>query len=72
MTENSKVIDICCGTGQFAFLLANKCKHVVGIDHSSKMIKYAKNKKNDRGVENVEFFHLTAFNLSEFKDKQFD
>ena len=70
--EKSEIIDICCGTGELVFLLAKKCKKVVGIDHSSKMINYAKNEKSDRGIANVEFFHMNAVNLSEFTDKQFD
>jgi ubiquinone/menaquinone biosynthesis C-methylase UbiE len=66
------VIDICCGTGELVFSLANKCDRVFGVDHSSKMITYAKKEKVKRGHTNVDFSHANAMNLSEFQKNEFD
>ena len=39
--NESTVIDIGCGTGAIVFRLAEKCKRVIGIELSLKMIQYA-------------------------------
>lgn len=72
ISDNSKVIDICCGTGELVFSLANKCERVFGVDHSSKMIAYAKKEKANRGLANVNFSQANAMNLSEFQKNDFD
>jgi len=72
VSDNSQVIDICCGTGELVFSLANKCDRVIGVDHSSKMIAYAKKEKANRGLANVDFSHANAMNLSEFQKNEFD
>jgi len=70
--DNGQVIDICCGTGELAFSIANKAKRVLGVDHSSKMIDYANNEKAIRGLENVNFLHANAMNLPGFQNNEFD
>ena len=72
VSDNSQVIDICCGTGELVFSLANKCERVIGVDHSSKMIAYAKKEKVNRGLANVDFSHANAMNLSAFQANEFD
>jgi len=72
VSENSQVIDICCGTGELVFTLANKCDRVVGVDYSSKMIAFAKNQKASRSFVNVDFSLENAMDLSKFKEKEFD
>jgi ubiquinone/menaquinone biosynthesis C-methylase UbiE len=72
VSDNSQVIDICCGTGELVFSLANKCDRVFGVDHSSKMISYAKKEKTNRGLANVDFSHANAMNLSKFQKNEFD
>ena len=37
----SSIIDIGCGTGRLEFMLADKCKSVLGIDLSKRNIKRA-------------------------------
>lgn len=66
--SKSTVIDIGCGTGELVLSLAKKCKKVVGIDLSLKMIKYAKKNTKD----NIKFFHQDATNLKDVKNKQYD
>ncbi len=69
---NSSVVDIGCGTGALALQLAGKCRKVVGIDLSSKMIQFADKRKNEAGHSNVEFFHGDAASLLETLDEKFD
>jgi ubiquinone/menaquinone biosynthesis C-methylase UbiE len=70
--NDSTVIDIGCGTGAIVFRLAEKCKRVVGIELSLKMIQYANTKKEKGNYPNVEFIHADATNLSETIDQNFD
>jgi SAM-dependent methyltransferase len=42
ISEGSRVLDLCCGTGQLASLLEEKGHPVTGIDCSSGMLSYAK------------------------------
>jgi SAM-dependent methyltransferase len=72
IAEDSKVIDICCGTGALVFYIAKRCEDVTGVDHSSGMIKYADKEKENRGLANVKFIHADATNLSLYQDHAFD
>ena len=54
--DSSTVIDIGFGTGTLAFELADKCKKVVGIEISKKLVKHASYKKEKKRINNVEFF----------------
>ena len=55
--STSSVLDIGCGSGIYSFALAKRAKHVVGIDISSKMIEAANDRKEELGIENVQFIH---------------
>jgi len=46
-------LEIGCGTGAFARLLAARCKHVIGIDLSSEMIRVARSRSSQ--FENLQF-----------------
>ena len=70
--NDSTVIDIGCGTGAIVFRLAKKCKRVIGIELSSKMIQYANTQKEKGNYPNVEFIHGDATNLSDTIDQRFD
>jgi SAM-dependent methyltransferase len=72
ISKNSKVIDICCGTGGFVFHIAKQCQDSVGVDHSSVMIRYADKEKAKRELSNVAFLHADAKDLSIFKNCEFD
>jgi len=42
--KGKKVLDVGCGTGEFAFLISKKHANVIGIDYSTEAIKTAKKK----------------------------
>jgi len=70
--ENSKVIDIGCGTGTLAFYLSEKCRYVLGIELSKKMVDYANSRKEENSTSNVQFFHGDAEKISELTKDRFD
>jgi SAM-dependent methyltransferase len=70
--EESKVIDVCCGTGALVFRIAGRCEHVTGVDYSRGMIDYAEKEKGIKGLTNVEFVHTDATDLSRYQDHVFD
>ncbi len=53
---DSTVLDVGCGAGKFSFALAEKCRHVIGLDLSPKMIEKAIEKKEEMGINNVDFY----------------
>ncbi len=68
--ENSNIIDIACGTGEFSLLAAKKMKKITGIDLSSSNIADATKRGGNSGNNNLDFIHLDATKLSEkIKDK---
>lgn len=67
-------LDACCGTGDFAFELADRVGaggRVVGIDFSLPMIELARRKAEYLKLSNVEFHHANACSLP-FEDNLFD
>ncbi len=68
--SGSSVIDIACGTGEFCFeLAAQKNCHVLGIDLSTRMIKFAR--KRNR-FDAVRFEAGDAANLAPIETSYFD
>ena len=57
INAESTVLDIGCGSGQFAVELAKRTKKVVGLDFSEKMLDYASNNAAAAGLDNTEFIH---------------
>jgi SAM-dependent methyltransferase len=47
--EKAAILDLCCGTGQFAQALTERGYRVTGLDGSGKMLQYAR--KNAPGAE---------------------
>ena len=72
VSENSRTLDICCGTGGLVFHLSEKCARVTGVDHARGMIKYARKRQTERGLKNITFVHADARFLSDFEDQGFD
>lgn len=70
--DGSSVIDIGCGIGSLVLKLSDRCREVVGIDVSSKMIDYAKKRQMKKNYPNVEFHHLCASLLLEAFSDKFD
>ena len=64
-------LDYGCATGSIALEIANTAKVVHGIDLSSKMIKIARRKADERKIKSIEFTHATIFDES-LKKESFD
>ena len=71
LPKGSKVLDVCCGTGDIALLLARGRKDltVTGIDFSPAMLSVAEQRKKDR--RNIRFLRGNAMALP-FGDEEFD
>ena len=64
------VLDIGCGTGENALLVAERGHRVCGIDSSPRAIEKAQAKAKERGIE-ADFMVWDAFDLEKL-DRQFD
>lgn len=62
-------LEIGCGTGAFARLLAARCKHVIALDLSSEMIRVARSRSSQ--FENLEFELADAMTWN-FPQSRFD
>lgn len=51
--ENSKILDVGCGTGRDAFYLANNGHMVTALDPSDEMLKYATQNNNHKNIKYV-------------------
>ncbi|MFB6177381.1 MAG: class I SAM-dependent methyltransferase [Halobaculum sp.] len=60
------VLDLGTGTGAIALALAEDADSVVGRDISDGMLEQAREKADERGIDNV------SFDYGEFRDPQFD
>ena len=67
ITPESTILEIGCGTGEFAIGAAARCARVYAADISERMLEYARQKAESRGVHNVEFMRagFLAFELDE-------
>jgi len=70
--RNSNVIDIGFGTGSLAFYLSKKCKYVLGIELSKRMVNYANSLKLENNISNIHFLHGDAEKVSELTNEIFD
>lgn len=57
IAEKSTIVDVGCGTGRFSFLIAEKCKTVLGIDLSIRNIKMAQQNLDKNPVSSISFQH---------------
>ncbi|NEU58351.1 class I SAM-dependent methyltransferase [Halorussus sp. MSC15.2] len=55
LDESASVLDLGCGTGQLAIPLAARVGEVVGMDPNEEMLREARRKAREAGVENVEW-----------------
>lgn len=53
---NMKVVDIGCGSGVLSFFLASKGCSVIGIDGADNMIDICKKTREEKNIENVDFY----------------
>ena len=68
-----RMLDLCCGTGDMAFLLAGQDPEVevFGVDFSEQMLEMARKRQSRNKVRNVEFLLQQAEHLM-FRDEFFD
>lgn len=71
--EYRRMLDLCCGTGDMAFLLAGQHPdiEVFGVDFSEQMLNMARKRQAKNKVRNVEFLLQQAEHLM-FRDEYFD
>jgi len=70
--KNSTVLDVACGTGDFTMLAASKASYATGIDLSRRNIKRANAKLKKKDLDNVQFLHGNALELSKLFKNKFD
>lgn len=63
LTGNELVADLYCGAGTISLLLANRAKHVIGIEIVPQAIRDAEENAKANGVTNVEFHAAAAEEL---------
>ncbi len=61
LSASDNVLELGCGTGTTALLLAPSVKQITASDISSRMIEIAREKAATREVENVRFVRGTLF-----------
>ena len=68
-----RMLDLCCGTGDMAFLLAGHGAdvEVFGVDFSEQMLNMARKRQAKNKIRNVEFLLQQAEHLM-FRDEYFD
>lgn len=56
------IVEIGCGTGEFSIELSKHCSKVFAVDISPGMVKYAQEKAESRGRNNIEFHNAGFLN----------
>lgn len=72
--KGAKALDVCSGTGDWSIALAEatgKNGEVIGLDFSENMLKVAKEKRNQQGLDQLTFVHGNAMALP-YEDESFD
>lgn len=55
LKEDSKVLDLFCGIGNFSLPLARSCEQVIGIEGSEVMVDRAKKNASNNNIKNIEY-----------------
>lgn len=72
--KGAKALDVCCGTGDWSFSLAEAVGSegkVIGLDFSKNMLSVAIDKNKSLGFNQLEYIHGNAMELP-FEDNSFD
>ncbi len=59
LSTTDRVLEVGCGTGTIALLLAPSVEHILATDISTRMIEIAREKAAAQGVDNAEFERAT-------------
>ncbi len=68
--KRDRVLEVGCGTGRLTIPVAKRCKEVIAIDFSGRMIDVAKRKSSE--LNNILFKRVDVRNGLPFEDEQFD
>jgi len=71
LKTSDTVLDFGCGTGLISNEIADNVKLIHAIDISSKMIEIAKNKAENRKIQNIDYTYSTIFD-ERYKSGSFD
>ena len=71
LKTSDTILDLGCGTGLISNEIAGCVKLIHAIDISSNMIEIAKNKADDRKIQNIDYTHSTIFD-EKYKSGSFD
>nr|XP_006819055.1 PREDICTED: tRNA (uracil-5-)-methyltransferase homolog A-like [Saccoglossus kowalevskii] len=55
VSENTTVLDICCGTGTIGISLAKNVKRVIGVEMCKQAVKDAEHNAKENGITNIKF-----------------
>ena len=61
LSTGQNALEIGCGTGSTALLLAKHVRHITASDVSARMIEIGRGKTTDQSVENIDFLRATPF-----------
>lgn len=61
LSDQQQVLEIGCGTGSTALLLAHRVKRFTATDYSSVMIEIGAGKAKDQGATNIDFLQADVF-----------
>lgn len=68
LKKADRVLELGCGTGSTALLLAENVKHIAATDISGKMIKIAQEKAHTQNISNVDFRQMELCDLQQLDD----
>ena len=71
VTPGARALDLCCGTGDIAFALAQRGANVTGLDFSAQMLEVAAERHLKSQISNLKFQEGDAQQLP-FADNSFD
>ncbi len=71
ITQDQTLLEIGCGTGEFAIASAGRCSNVIALDVSLPMLEFARQKAKKKNIKNIEF-HNAGFLTYEHSGEQAD